>query len=169
MRSNLYINLPNLISLMRLILSPAMLFISEELLPFFFLLLALSDAIDGFLARRLRALTELGKVLDPLADKVMLTSGLFLCVYRLKAFPEWFFYLSLSRDLFLVTGGLFLTLKRKRVPPARLAGKAYTLFFSFLLTLCLFSFGVENLYLIALLLLLVSWLDYLLIGLKSWR
>lgn len=169
MRSNLYLKTPNLLSLSRLLLSPLLLFLQEELLPLFFLTLALSDALDGFLARKLKAQTELGKVLDPLADKVMLLCGLFICVYRLGGLPEWLFYLSLLRDLFLLFGATLLTLKGKRVPPARLAGKVHTFFLSLLLFLCMLGLSVESLSSVALILLLTSWLDYLSAGLRNFR
>ncbi|MCS6998012.1 MAG: CDP-alcohol phosphatidyltransferase family protein [Aquificaceae bacterium] len=169
MRSDLYLKTPNLLSLSRLLLSPMLLFLQEELLALFFLTLALSDAFDGFLARKLKAQTELGKVLDPLADKVMLLCGLFLCVYKLRGLPEWLFYLSLLRDLFLLFGATLLTLKGRGVPSARLVGKAHTFFLSLLLFLCMLGLPVEGLSFLALMLLIASWFDYLSVGLKKFR
>ncbi|MCS7171344.1 MAG: CDP-alcohol phosphatidyltransferase family protein [Aquificaceae bacterium] len=167
MKLSSYLNLPNLLSFARLVLSPLVFLLPEKSLPAFFLLLALSDALDGFLARRLKAQTELGKVLDPLADKIMLLCGLVSCVYRFSSLPEWFFYLCLSRDLFILIGSILVASKSGSFPQARVAGKAYTLFLSIFLFLCMLGFSAIWLFSIALFLLLVSWLDYALAGVKS--
>ncbi|MCX8076860.1 MAG: CDP-alcohol phosphatidyltransferase family protein [Aquificaceae bacterium] len=129
-------------------------------------MLAVSDALDGFLARWLKAQTELGKVLDPLADKVMLLCGVMVCVYKLDALPEWFLYLSVARDLFLLLGAGLLTMKNRSVPSARLWGKVYTFYLSFLIILCLLGVFVERLFWLAPIFLITSWLDYSLVGLR---
>jgi len=77
-------NLPNLVSLTRLLLSPLMLFLEFPQTIALFILLALTDAMDGFLARRLKQETELGKVLDPLADKTLLLIALYVLTYRFQ-------------------------------------------------------------------------------------
>ncbi|MCX8059803.1 MAG: CDP-alcohol phosphatidyltransferase family protein [Aquificaceae bacterium] len=169
MRYRSFRNLPNFLSFFRLVLSPLMLFVPSPHLPGFFLLLALSDALDGFLARRLRAQTELGKVLDPLADKVMLLCGMFICVYRFEAMSEWLLYLSLLRDFSLVLGAGLITLRRGAVPSARALGKAYTFFLSLFVALCLWGFSVGELQWLALLLLSISWMDYAWTALKVFR
>lgn len=73
---------------------------------FLFLVAGLSDALDGFLARRFHWETELGAYLDPIADKTMLTS-----VYAALAFhghiPIWLGILVVSRD-FLIVGAVIL-------------------------------------------------------------
>ncbi|MDW8067081.1 MAG: CDP-alcohol phosphatidyltransferase family protein [Aquificaceae bacterium] len=166
MRSGLLTNLPNLISLSRLLFSPLILLLSEKFLLFAFTLLALSDALDGFLARRLKAQTELGKVLDPLADKVMILFGLLVCVYKAERLPEWLFYMSLSRDVFLLIGASVLTVKIGKVPKSRPLGKAYTFFFSGLIVLCLYNFPVPWLHWFAVLLLFASWFDYTVTGFR---
>lgn len=169
MRSKLYNNLPNLLSFCRLLLSPFMFFLSEKLLPFFFLLLAISDALDGLLARRLKLKTELGKVLDPLADKVMILCGLSLCVFKLKTLPPWLLYLTLLRDLFLVLGSTLLIFKNKSVPGARPFGKAFTFYLSLLVFISMIILLPSLLLWPAFLLLFLSWLDYVFIGIRRFR
>lgn len=167
MRSKLYNNLPNFISLSRLLFSPTLFFLPEKAIPFFFLILALYDALDGFLARSLKLKTELGKVLDPLADKVMMLCGLFLCVFKLNSLPSWLLYLTLMRDLFLVLGSLFLVLKGIGIPEARPLGKAFTFYLSILVFLSMINpIPLWSLWL-ALLLLLLSWIDYTILGIKG--
>lgn len=169
MKSKLYNNLPNLISLSRLLFSPFLFFLPEKLLPFFFLSLALSDALDGFLARRLRLKTELGKVLDPLADKVMMLCGLSLCVFKLNSLPAWLLYLTLMRDLFLVLGSILLTLRGIGIPEARPFGKAFTFYLSLLVFLSMIKPLPPWPLWLALLLLLLSWLDYAVLGIKKFK
>lgn len=78
-----------------------------------FLLVGLADVVDGWLARRLRQRTRLGSILDPLADKMLLTIA---CV--LLAFPDvidtslpgWLAVIVVSRDVFIVVGSLVLYL-----------------------------------------------------------
>lgn len=75
-----------------------------------FILVAGTDALDGYLARARNEITNLGKVLDPLADKALLLSGLILLTRPglEPRIPIWFTTLVISRDVVLV-GGYFLT------------------------------------------------------------
>ncbi len=166
-RYYLLTNLPNLLSFLRLILGPTLLFAPRDYLILIFLPLALSDALDGFLARKLKAQTELGKVLDPLADKVMVLCGLLVCTFRLQLMPPAFLYAVLARDLFLLLGGAVLTSKYGKVPSARLLGKAFTFTLSLLIFLCIAGFYSQFILWISMFMLFLSWLDYALFGLKS--
>ncbi len=166
-RSTLLTNLPNLLSFARLTLSPLLLIVPQEHLLLLFLPLAFSDALDGFLARRLRAKTELGKVLDPLADKVMLLCGLLVCTIRMQLIPSTLLYAVLARDMFLLLGGLLLTSKNRTVPASRPLGKAFTFSLSLLIMLCILGFLSEMLLWATLLLLMLSWTDYALFGLRN--
>ncbi|MEJ7620081.1 MAG: CDP-alcohol phosphatidyltransferase family protein [Aquificaceae bacterium] len=168
-RSCLLTNLPNLLSFLRLILSPLLLLVGEDYLVLIFLPLALSDALDGFLARRLRAQTELGKMLDPIADKVMILCGLIVCTFKLQVIPKAFFYAVLVRDLFLLVGGAILTSRNGSVPPARLLGKAFTFILSLFIVLCLAGFPSQFMLWVSVLMLSLSWIDYAFSGLKRLR
>lgn len=168
-RSCLLTNLPNLLSSLRLILSPLLLLVGEDYLVLIFLPLALSDALDGFLARKLRAQTELGKMLDPVADKVMILCGLIVCTFKLQVIPKAFFYAVLARDLFLLVGGAILTSRNGSVPPARLLGKAFTFTLSLFIVLCLVGFPSQFMLWVSVLMLSLSWIDYAFSGLKRLR
>ncbi len=107
-------NLPNLLSLFRLFVTAFfILLIAYErygLALFLFLLQALSDLLDGFFARRMGAKTSLGAYLDPLADKVMLSSSyIVLCFQRIV--PLWLVSTVLIRDL-VISLGFFVIVKR---------------------------------------------------------
>ncbi len=107
-------NLPNLLSLFRLFVTAFfILLIAYErygLALFLFLLQALSDLLDGFFARRMGAKTSLGAYLDPLADKVMLSSSyIVLCFQRIV--PLWLVSAVLIRDL-VISLGFFVIVKR---------------------------------------------------------
>jgi cardiolipin synthase len=73
-----------------------------------FALAAISDAVDGYLARRYNQHSELGRILDPLADKFLLVSGIVLLSLKndpyLQRIPLWLTATILSRDVLLVVG-----------------------------------------------------------------
>ena len=97
--------LPNIITVGRIFTVPVMIWmiVTGNLAYAFalFVIAGISDALDGFLARRFNWQTELGAYLDPIADKVMLTS-----VYASLTFhgymPIWLGILVVSRDLLIV-------------------------------------------------------------------
>ncbi len=98
-------HLPNLITLGRLLLVPAIIVaIVQSRWPqafAIFLLAGVSDAVDGFLAKRLDLRTELGAHLDPLADKALIVSIYVALVVR-DVLPPWIMILVASRDAIIV-------------------------------------------------------------------
>ncbi len=103
--------LPNLISILRLLLVPVIVtcIISGNDPAAFWLFVAagLSDAVDGFIARHLGLLSELGTYLDPLADKALLVS-IYLSLGLTGSFPAWLVILVISRDI-LIVGAVILS------------------------------------------------------------
>lgn len=98
-----------------------------------FVTIALSDALDGYLARRLDQSTRLGKILDPLADKLLITCSVFLLASGAAAvpglrLPVWVVVAVVGKDLWVVLGFLvlFLITGEIRVHPTRV-GKLCTL------------------------------------------
>jgi len=73
-----------------------------------FLLAAVSDGIDGYIARRFNQRSELGAILDPLGDKLLLVAGIVLLSFHheqyLPRLPLWLPVTAISRDLLLLTG-----------------------------------------------------------------
>lgn len=98
-----------------------------------FLIVAATDALDGYLARKRNESTRLGAILDPIADKALMLSGLILLTKPSMPelsphIPLWFTCLVISRDVFLVLGALLIhTVARDvRITP-HLTGKIATL------------------------------------------
>jgi cardiolipin synthase (CMP-forming) len=104
------LNLPNLITIGRILLVPVVVWAiaSKEMQVAFlvFLIAGLSDAVDGFLAKRLRMTSKLGAHLDPLADKVLIVS-IYIALGITEAVPRWIVILVVSRDI-LIIGGVML-------------------------------------------------------------
>jgi len=105
------VNLPNIISLVRLLCVPVVMWfiLDGRMLPAFWLFLAagISDAADGFLAKRLNAQTALGGYLDPLADKTLLV-GVYLTLGYQGSLETWLVILVVFRDLLIIGGAIFL-------------------------------------------------------------
>ena len=99
-----------------------------------FAIAVVSDAVDGFIARRYNQKTELGAFLDPLADKTLLVSALILLSVHFREspfqrLPLWFPVLVISRDLMLLGGTVLIhMLAGKMSPRPRIVGKCATLF-----------------------------------------
>jgi cardiolipin synthase len=102
-------NLPNLITLARLLAVPVAvwLILNGLLMPAFWLFVAagVSDAVDGYLAKRLHAETVLGKYLDPLADKALLVS-VFISLGSGGYLQSWLVIMVVFRDALIVAGAL---------------------------------------------------------------
>ncbi|RKY86625.1 hypothetical protein DRQ09_05890, partial [candidate division KSB1 bacterium] len=83
---------------------------------------ALTDVFDGYFARKLNQITELGKILDPVADKITIICLVIVLIY-LRGFPVWLVILIALRDLILLLGGLLVIGKLKYVISSNIPGK----------------------------------------------
>jgi cardiolipin synthase len=145
------VNIPNIITLIRIFLVPVFIMsvfygkFKEALGIFFFA--ALSDALDGFLARKFNKVTMLGVILDPLADKALIDSGYFLLSYTGKYIPIWLTVIVLSRDVLILMGSWILSIfnKMDRIKPTYLGkATAFLQFFTLLATLLKLNCGFPN-------------------------
>lgn len=89
-----------------------------------FLVAGLTDFIDGEIARRYGAVTNFGKLMDPLVDKIMMAAA-FISLVPLKAIPAWAATTVVARD-FLITGLRLMASAQGRVLPADNLGKQKT-------------------------------------------
>ena len=98
-------SIPNIITLGRILLVPVIIWAiaSNQLEIAFaiFVVAGVSDAVDGFLAKRFNMASELGALLDPLADKALLVS-IYIALGIWGAIPRWIVILVVSRDIMIV-------------------------------------------------------------------
>jgi len=123
-QSKAVLSWPNRITLARILLIPAFVVVTLRVggraeSPYryaaliVFLVMAVSDAVDGILARWRRERTILGRYLDPLADKFLLTTACVLIscdVWPEPRFPNWVPVIVISRDVVIVVGSVLLFL-----------------------------------------------------------
>ncbi|MHB1495774.1 MAG: CDP-alcohol phosphatidyltransferase family protein [Acidithiobacillus sp.] len=106
-------NLPNLLTLLRLFLVPVIFYaLAKGLFAvalIIFLVAAITDALDGWIARHYHLQTCLGAVLDPVADKLLVVTTVITLTW-LQRIPLWMTVAIISRDLLIVGGGLLYLL-----------------------------------------------------------
>jgi cardiolipin synthase (CMP-forming) len=116
-RSNTTINVANILTLVRLLLTPlfVILLLQYRLKPalLIFCLAGITNGLDGFIARWFNQRTVLGAYLDPVADKMLLMSA-FICLAILGIVPDWLTVIVLSRDVLIVIGIAIFTLAEKK-------------------------------------------------------
>jgi CDP-diacylglycerol--glycerol-3-phosphate 3-phosphatidyltransferase len=126
-------NLPNKLTILRLVLT--VFFVASLSITFplhstvalvLFLLASLTDYLDGEIARRWQLITDFGKLMDPLADKI-LTAAAFICLVAppYEAMPAWAVIVIVSRE-FLITGLRLLASSKGIILPAEKLGKHKT-------------------------------------------
>jgi CDP-diacylglycerol--glycerol-3-phosphate 3-phosphatidyltransferase len=125
-------NLPTWITVSRLIGAPVLLVLLQHPSPSqrwlavaLFLLTAGTDWLDGFLARRLNQVTDLGKFLDPLVDKLLVLAPLLMLV-ELNQVPAWGVFLMVAREITISGWRVNPAMQSGQVPGANLWGKAKT-------------------------------------------
>jgi CDP-diacylglycerol--glycerol-3-phosphate 3-phosphatidyltransferase len=126
------VNLPNTLSVIRLVLIPAVVIclyfpgrLGSFLAALFFGLAALTDLLDGFYARRHKAITPLGKFLDPLADKLLVSVTMIMLI-TLNRIPAWIVILIIAREM-AVTGLRGIAVAEGKVIEASSLGKYKTI------------------------------------------
>lgn len=129
-KKNEIYTISNLLSLLRLLMAvPFWILIKQidepgmrTLLFSLAMLGAISDWADGFIARKRNEVTEIGKIIDPLADKVTI-GAIIIGLYTIGAIPEFYFFIVIGRDLMIFLGGIYVTKKIGRVLPSNMLGK----------------------------------------------
>ena len=124
-------NLPNRLTILRLILTLP--FVAALSLPFagakwlalcLFVVSSATDYADGYIARKFQLITDFGKLMDPLVDKIM-TMSAFICLVALGSIPAWAAIVIISRE-FLITGLRLIASARGKVLAAERLGKLKT-------------------------------------------
>ena len=118
-------NTANLLTLSRLLLAPFILvFFSRKNLygvSGIWALAALTDFLDGRMARKLGEISELGKILDPLADKMTLGCS-FISLMIWYELPNWLGVIYITKELLQLTGGLFFLKMKQKISPSNYWG-----------------------------------------------
>lgn len=140
----------NYISFFRILLAiPIFIFVSKineiegarNILLVLYALVYISDIADGYFARKLNQVTELGKIIDPLADKVLV----FLVVtylYYFELIPGYYYWIIVFRDIIIFLGGMFVSKKIGKVLPSNYLGKLTVLSIGFYIIIV--TMGVET-------------------------
>lgn len=125
-------NLPNKLTVLRIILIPVFVVLLLINIPYgdylaaaIFIIAALTDSLDGYLARRWKQVTRLGIILDPLADKLLITAAL-ISLVELGRIPGWIAIVILGRE-FAVSGLRAVKAGDGIIIPASIFGKLKTL------------------------------------------
>jgi len=123
------INIPNFLSMLRILLIPVLVLLiihsNAKNYPVLIGLFAIScwlDFFDGYLARKLSQETELGKVLDPLADKLLFFCIILALIIK-SDFPLWLAILVFFRDFLILLASVLMYKGKHKVTPSNLIGK----------------------------------------------
>ena len=175
-------NLPNKLTLARMIMIPFFFFFmlnQPEFLPFYipgiapyckwialgiFILASITDALDGKIARKYNLVTNFGKFMDPLADKLLVNLGL-IALMLLKLVNPWLVMLIIARDFF-ITGFRLVAAEKGTVIAAGIWGKVKTA--AQMVMICFLILDIQKLHIVGtvlqwlvFILTLVSLVDYL--------
>jgi cardiolipin synthase len=171
-------NLPNLLTLTRILLLPffavTLIYGSYGYALLVYAAAAVSDILDGFIARTTGQITYFGSILDPVADKFFLiTSFILMSVYGL--IPKWFTIVVISKDLIVVTGCfiLYFVTHTLKIEPS-IIGKISSGSQFFLVGLVLVSLNTstgfsipDTLYIVVAIMTAIAGVDYVYKGTKQ--
>jgi Phosphatidylglycerophosphate synthase len=129
-------NIPNMLSVFRLCLVPAFVILyfsglvhAKYYAALTYFLASFTDFLDGYIARRFNLITNLGRVLDPLGDK-MFTLAALSCLAIDEIIPLWALCLFFTKEMLMGIGGLWVHKRlQKEMPSANMLGKTATVLF----------------------------------------
>ena len=166
-------NLPNKLTILRVILIPFFVFFLIS--PFFdyialaiFIIASLTDMADGKIARKYNLVTNFGKFMDPLADKLLVCSAM-ICLVDLKLIPVWVVLIIIARE-FIISGFRLVASDNGIVIAASYWGKFKTTFQMLMVIVIIFNINLQLGWLnilgtiliyVALVLTVVSLIDYI--------
>jgi len=161
-------NLPNALTLFRFILIgifPYLYFLEDlanhKVWAFaVFILAGITDVLDGFIARRYNLITKWGKLMDPLADKLMLITVL-TCLFIDNIVPFWAILIIALKELLMILGAAFLYKNRKVVVQSNFYGKLATFLFYIAVTALIFRLPYANyIFIVAILSTILAFVKY---------
>lgn len=129
------VNIPNILSVFRLGLVPVFVSVyfsgtdtSHVYATGVYVLAAFTDFLDGRIARKYNLVSKLGRILDPLGDKIM-TFAVLLCITIDKLVPAWAVVVFIVKEGLMAIGGVLVYRKITDMPPANYIGKSATVVF----------------------------------------
>lgn len=166
-------NLPNKLTIFRVILIPFFVFfmlvpvtgtMDSLIALLIFVVASLTDLLDGYIARKHGLVTNFGKFMDPLADKLLVCSAL-ICLVELRRVPSWVVIIIIARE-FIISGFRLIASDKGVVIAASYWGKFKTTFQMLMICLMILNLGPLSLITAvvmwaALILTLISLADYL--------
>jgi cardiolipin synthase (CMP-forming) len=104
---------------------------------------AITDILDGYLARKYNQVTEFGKIIDPLADKVAV-GAIIIKLFLIGEIPLYYFLIIIGRDILIFLGGVFVTKKIGKVLPSNVLGKITVINIGVIILLIVAGISKEN-------------------------
>ena len=175
------LNVPNILSILRMILIPPIFILiiystpkNYALLIFVYFISILFDFLDGYIARRFSMETALGRILDPVADKMLMFFILIALIIKTD-FPMWIAIPIFLRDFLILLASFFIYRKNKEIKPSITIGKIAFSSLSFLIFLYIVGMNsgsdlnlLKNFVSVFTLNFLIwSWVEYLFIYLRE--
>jgi CDP-diacylglycerol--glycerol-3-phosphate 3-phosphatidyltransferase len=171
-----FIKIPNIISLFRIsLLIPLVLLLADletnrSMVVVIIFIALISDLLDGFIARKTNQISELGKILDPLGDKLFVIV-LVTSLYIYNEIDDLYFYTIILRDVVILIGGIVLSKLVNKVLPSNFLGKVCALSIAAYIFLTLVGYNNSSygviIYYLGLFLSVISLLGYAYRGVES--
>ncbi len=146
------LNLPNSITIFRIFLVPFLVVVLLTKIPNWefiglgiFLIGMISDALDGYIARKYNQKTSLGALLDPVADKLLISS-VFISLVEMQIVPAWIVVIIVGREFFIL-GLRMIALEKSILIPASSLGKFKTLTQTIAIVLLIFQYKLNEFFL----------------------
>lgn len=134
----------NLLSVFRLLLAIPLWLLLDNFAENNYLVFALclfvsfTDILDGYLARKFNQVTEMGKIIDPLADKIAM-AAVVIKLFLIGQIPAYYFWMIIIRDVLIFLGGIYVSKKIGKVLPSNYLGKISVLSIGIVILLILLN------------------------------
>ena len=138
-------HVPNILSFIRLAMCPVFIWAffncSREIAFLIFAFASILDVIDGYIARKFNCITNLGKIIDPVADKALQLSAV-ACLTIVKILPIWVMILLAGKEFVSVFGGAIASKRMQKMVVSNKLGKLASFLISFSMCLLFFVDGI---------------------------
>jgi len=167
------ITIPNILTFLRILIIPFYSFflIKKEFkwALLLFIISAISDILDGHLARKLNQVSNLGKILDPISDKIIILIS--IIYFAIKNYlPPFLVIILFLKEILMLIFGLFFLIKKIEIVSSRVYGKLATTFISISVIMILLNIPYGDvIFFIGFIFSISAGLDYLFIYIKKFK